>query len=299
VNPILHYANVAHFSLYADGNIVGYITALTDARAKDFGILGFFECENNPTYAAMLFDEAEKFLTQQQRTVCYGPINMTTWQTFRLSFPESNPPYFLEPFSREYYRTLFLEHGFAVEQCNETHVAKAFSSGILDYEQNFETLVAQGFTFDRLDKENASGIIKDIYSLTSSIFAHSYAFYSITLDEFIYNLGQRENMSRNYVYVARDKDGEALGYIFAMPDLFSPKQQTVVFKTMGVKESARGRGIGKSLLYVALRDALSDGNTEVLYSTMSEKSDAIHSLTSAESTLYRKYETYKKEINIC
>ena len=66
-NPFFEHAEAQYFLAWRDGRPVGRISAHVDRRFNDFqqndwGLWGFFECEDDPATAAALLDAAEAWL---------------------------------------------------------------------------------------------------------------------------------------------------------------------------------------------------------------------------------------------
>jgi GNAT superfamily N-acetyltransferase len=82
-NPFFKHAEVEFFLAWRDGQPVGRITAHIDRHFNEFqhhdwGMFGFFECENDPEAAQALLSAAEEWLRARGRDRMVGPMNFTT-----------------------------------------------------------------------------------------------------------------------------------------------------------------------------------------------------------------------------
>jgi GNAT superfamily N-acetyltransferase len=82
-NPFFKHAEVEFFLAWRGGVPVGRITAHIDRHFNEFqhhdwGLFGFFECENDPEVAAALLSTAEEWLRARGRDRMVGPMNFTT-----------------------------------------------------------------------------------------------------------------------------------------------------------------------------------------------------------------------------
>jgi GNAT superfamily N-acetyltransferase len=82
-NPFFKHAEVEFFVAWRGDEPVGRITAHIDRHFKEFqhhewGMFGFFECENDPEVAAALLSTAEEWLRARGRDRMVGPMNFTT-----------------------------------------------------------------------------------------------------------------------------------------------------------------------------------------------------------------------------
>jgi len=82
-NPFFKHAEVEFFLAWRGDEPVGRITAHVDRHFNEFqhhdwGMFGFFECENDPEVANALLSQAEDWLRARGRDRMVGPMNFTT-----------------------------------------------------------------------------------------------------------------------------------------------------------------------------------------------------------------------------
>ena len=82
-NPFFEHAEVEFFLAWRGETPVGRITAHIDRHFNEFqhhdwGMFGFFECENDPEAAAALLSTAEDWLRARGRDRMVGPMDFTT-----------------------------------------------------------------------------------------------------------------------------------------------------------------------------------------------------------------------------
>lgn len=299
-NPFFTYGNAENYFLFDYARVVGHIAAIADARSGKAGYIGFFECENRQQYADMLFEHAARFLERAGKHTCRGPINVSVWHNFRVSYPEDNPPFFLEPFTRGYYRDLFLRNKFSISHRNITTAESIDKTRIKNYRDFYVRSVKNGYSYERVNRKNAHESIAHIYFLTNEIFKGSYSFYTISKEEFLFSIHaiQRhvEAQKPHFISVAKNSKQEPVGFFFAVPDVFNPRLKRLVIKTIGIIPAYRGLGLAEAMLYVAYANAASDGFQALIFSTMSVDNERIRLLTGQNLMPYRKYEVYEKNI---
>lgn len=105
-----------------DGNkFIGRIAAFTNRKYKNkgddvsVGGIGFFDCIDDPTAAALLFDTAKEWLKQKGMEAMDGPINFGErdrwWGVLAEGF---DPPVYCMNYNLSYYKDLFEHYGFEV-----------------------------------------------------------------------------------------------------------------------------------------------------------------------------------------
>ena len=81
-NPWFEHGEAEYFLAWRDGRAVGRITAQVDRILNEFqdnewGLFGFFECEDDPEAAAALLGAAERWLRARGRDRMVGPMDFT------------------------------------------------------------------------------------------------------------------------------------------------------------------------------------------------------------------------------
>jgi GNAT superfamily N-acetyltransferase len=81
--PFFKHTEAEYFVAWRDGRAVGRITAhvdrhLNEFQQNDWGLFGFFECENDPEAASALLAAAESWLRARGRDRMVGPMDFST-----------------------------------------------------------------------------------------------------------------------------------------------------------------------------------------------------------------------------
>src|SRR3954470_17222178 len=82
-NPFFEHAEAEYFLAWRDGEVVGRISAHIDRRLNEFqdndwGLFGFFECEDDQEIANALFDAATDWNRERGRDRVAGPFDFST-----------------------------------------------------------------------------------------------------------------------------------------------------------------------------------------------------------------------------
>jgi GNAT superfamily N-acetyltransferase len=295
-NPFLRFGIWRNFLIKEEGNPVAHISTIIDKRLpSDVGLLGYFDTVNETLYADKAFDVAIEFLTKNQRKIIRGPVNLTTWQGFRVSYPERNPPFLLESFTRSYYRDLFENYGFKAAQKNISTIQKINQTNFDKYEPEYKNLKEQGFVFDTVDNKNLLSSLREIYSLIIGTFRDSWSFVRISLEEFIYNFLYFKT-SASLLYIARDKNKKAVAFFLGALDAYSGNYKRIILKTMGVLPEYQRLGIAHALFYLVYLKGKEENASEFIFSTMRTDNEAIRDITGRTHHIYREYNVYEMAI---
>jgi GNAT superfamily N-acetyltransferase len=116
-NPFFAHAEAQYFLAWRDGRPVGRISAHIDRRfnehqQNDWGLWGFFECEDDPATAAALLDAADEWLRERGRDRMVGPMDFTTNDEAGLLIEgHDRPAIILAPWHHPYYQRLLEDAG--------------------------------------------------------------------------------------------------------------------------------------------------------------------------------------------
>lgn len=102
-----------------DGEVVGTVSAQIDSRYNEHhrrktGLVGFFECVNEPSVAEALLAQAERFLRDQGMEEVVGPASFSFNEELGfLVEGHDDPPAVMMPYTMDYYPELFRQCGYA------------------------------------------------------------------------------------------------------------------------------------------------------------------------------------------
>ncbi|MEM6834322.1 MAG: N-acetyltransferase [Pseudomonadota bacterium] len=117
-SPYYEHADAQFFIVERDGTPIGRISAQIDTLVQKSmgpgtGQFGYFECENDPDVAAMLFSAAEAWLKQKGMDRALGPFNPSINEEVGLLIEGfDRPNALLMPHGHPYYQTLVEENGY-------------------------------------------------------------------------------------------------------------------------------------------------------------------------------------------
>lgn len=118
-NPWFQHSEAEFFIAWRGGRAVGRISAHIDRnfneyQGNDWGLFGWFECDDDSEAASALFDAAAAWLGERGRDRMIGPFSYTTNDECGVLVDGFDvPPSILEPHTPRYYPALFDGAGFA------------------------------------------------------------------------------------------------------------------------------------------------------------------------------------------
>lgn len=297
-NPFIKHGSFQNFIFVKDSEPVAHIcVVLNDHGQQEVGIVGYFDCINDVTVAKEVFATVIEFLKERGMKIILGPIQFTTWQSFRVAASGNSSPFFSEPYNPDYYRNLFENSGFSVVQNSISRVRDIARDGISMVDSEYKRLLSQNFSFDRVSRETASAAMREIYTITSAAFRDTLAFTPISFEEFEYQYcGIEKIVEESVIFVVRNPKGLSVAFCLAVPDMLNKNKKRLVIKTIGVLPGYQDRGIGRAVLYITELAGMIEGYTSFIYSTMRIDNKKIHAMTSETKDVLRTYSVYELKI---
>lgn len=229
-NPFFQHAQVQLFLAYAGDRVVGRISAHIDTnldafQGTEWGLFGFFECEDDPEVATALLDAAEVWLKARGRKNMIGPMDFTTNDECGLLIEgHERPPIILSGWHHRYLQTL-LEGPGAMEKAmdllmwdlqvgNRDRVHEAIWQVADDVEAK-HGIVCRNFV--KKDIEAEVGRFLEVYN---AAWEKNWGFVPLTGEEVRhYAKTLKPVLDENWAMVAEKKDtGEVVGAALTLPD---------------------------------------------------------------------------------
>jgi len=236
---------------------------------------------------------AEDWLKQKGCTHAYGPMNGSTWESYRATLgPQKHATFLNEPTADPNpWRTL----GY-------TEIAR-YASTLAKNKQQVSTsrhrgqeLSSGGWKIKNL--EEAGGLDKlfpQLHALTQESFAKAFAFTPSTLDDFVTRYTPlRALIDPRIVLTAWSPDNVLQGYCFCIPDLKNPYDKEFIVKTLAVHPMARKTGVGSWLVGHAHRVADEAGWTGGGIHALMWAGSHSQKITAHAGKKFREYALFKR-----
>jgi GNAT superfamily N-acetyltransferase len=228
-NPFFEHADAEYFLARRGDRVVGRITAQRDERFQEFqqnqwGMFGFFECEEDPEAAAALLDTAEGWLAAQGCDRMVGPMDFTTNDECGILIEgHERTPIILSPWTFPYYGPLLEGAGLTkamdllmwelyVQNRDKVHPAIWEMAGKVETEHG---IVCRGMR--KRDLENEIQRFMDVYN---AAWEKNWGFVPLTENEVRhYAKTLKPVLDENWAMIAERTDtGEVVGAALTLPD---------------------------------------------------------------------------------
>lgn len=211
------------------------------------GCLGHF-ASSSPTASAALLEAAEARLREAGCTLAVAPMNGNTWRSYRFvtGLRDSRAPFFLEPWNEPAWPEEFRSAGFGALATYSSSLTPLAEDG-RDLAKLEERLAQRGVAIRSIDPARFRDELGSLFELSLAAFADNFLYAPIERSEFLELYGGIEALVvPGFVLLAESASGEAIGFVFALPD--PGERGTLIVKTLAVHPRFRHLGLGSVLV---------------------------------------------------
>lgn len=252
-----------------------------------------------------IFNEIFENLKNDDIEIIIGPLNGTTWNTYRYVTDRGNhPPFLMEPFNEEYYVELFekidfkpLTYYISTIMENMNPVQRGHLSKKIEKLKKFNYY--KDITVKSAENEDLITVLNKVYDLTIEAFKNNFLYSELDREIFLkMYMSYEDKIVKKFFKMLYLKD-ELIGYVFGIPDYaelqYKEKVETMILKTIAISPKYNGKGLGYILIDELVKEAERSGYKNVIYALMHEKniSKNIGLLLGNE---LRKYALFIKEL---
>jgi GNAT superfamily N-acetyltransferase len=226
-NPWFEHGDAQLFLAWRDGRAVGRISAQVDRifnefQGNEWGLFGFFECEDDAEAATALLDAAERWLRARGRDRMVGPADFTLNDECGVLVDGfERPPIILTNWTKPYYPALL--EGVGMVKAMDTLM---WNLEIEDRDRVHPTIwkVAErvetkhGITVRPMRKKDLANEIDRFLEVYNAAWERNWGFSPLTEKEVRhYAKTLKPLLDENWAFIA-EKDGETVGAALTLPD---------------------------------------------------------------------------------
>ena len=233
--------------------------------------LGNYECVNDAMISQNILEVAIKAAKKLNAEYVIGPMNGSTWDTYRFSLHHDAPNIFLEPYHHLYYNEQFQTVGFEL-------ISRYFSSEDTDLKHDFPRVLetekafrAEGVTFKNIGEVDFERELGRLYDFNLSAFQTNFLYTPISKTDFISKYAPVKSIiDSQFLIIAEDKNQALIGFFFCLPDFANTTEKSLVIKTIARHPAPQWRGLGHVIGNFIYKNAVQNGYQSIIHAFMME-----------------------------
>ena len=252
-----------------------------------------------------LFNKIFEELKKEGIETIIGPLNGTTWNTYRYVTEKGNGrPFLLEPWNEDYFVSLFEKLGFKPLAGYISTVMKGMNSnGHKNLDKKIEKLKKFDYYKDirveSAENKNLLTVLNKVYDLTVEAFKNNFLYSELEREIFLkMYMSYEDKIVKKFFKMLYLRD-ELIGYVFGIPDYtelgYKGKIDTIILKTIAVSPEYNGKGMGYILINSLIEEAEKEGYENVIYALMHE-SNVSKNIGLLLGNILRRYTLFIKEL---
>ena len=267
---------------------------------KRIGCIGQFECEDAEA-GRRLLEAACARLAEAGCRRAVGPMDGDTWHAYRLVTGgwEASPRFLLETWNAPEPAEAFSLAGFegwARYSSSELALDEPSEADRQRRERLAARLAARGVSLRPLRPEHFEAELAALYELSLEAFAENFLYTPIDLEAFLALYAPvKGRVPLDFVLVA-ERDGEPLGFVFAVPDALRPDLRRLVVKTLAVHPRHRHLGLGTALVEEAQERARNAGFASAIHALQYESNSSLKITRRQAGRAIREYTLFHRPL---
>lgn len=259
--------------------------------------IGNYECVEDLSISKALIQFVLKDAKTLNVDFVIGPMNGSTWDTYRFSTSNSAANFILEPYHHIYYNDHFKASGFGIIGkyiSNKDSTLKLNHPEVLRRTDEF---VKQGITFRSIVVKDFETELGRLYDFNAEVFKRNFLYTPVSKEAFIKkNLPLKPLLDPEYVLIAEDENKNLVCFFFCLVNHLNMEGKSLIIKSIARHPDKRWSGLGHVLGNKIYQKAVVQGFDYLIHAFMYDDgySKTITKNFSGEN--YKNYHLYGKAI---
>ncbi len=259
--------------------------------------VGNYESVNDANISSALLSHIEKEARENGARFLIGPMNGSTWDSYRFSLHHAYKNFFLEPYHHLYYNQQFIDSGFTI-------IAKYFSS--IDTTLKFDEpdvvvreneLKSAGVFFRTIQLNDYENELKKLYLFNTITFKNNVLYTPLFEEAFIKKYSEAKNfIDEDFVILAEDEQHQVIGYFFCIEDILNTQQKSLIIKTIARHPDKKWKGLGHVIGNMIYKKAVEKNYKSIIHAFMNEAGTSTAISKDFFGNVYKNYALYGKKI---
>lgn len=257
--------------------------------------IGNYESVDDSDIPKELITCAEGIAKRNACRYVIGPMNGSTWDSYRFSMHNDHPNFFLEPYHHLYYNENFISAGYKPVAVYYSMLDRTMDDEKAEVKKREKELIEMGVTFRSIDLDNYEGELDRMHEFSMKAFRNNFLFTPLSLETFRNKYLPLKNfITPGHVLIAQQGE-QTVGLAFCIDDHYS-KEPVLIFKTLARDNNKAYSGLGNVLGNMMTRYAKENGYKAVIHAFMLGTNASRDLSKQYSGEYYKHYQLYGKEL---
>ena len=239
---------------------------------KKCACIGSYESPDDPEISSYLIEHIKAEAKELGAEYLIGPMEGSTWNSYRYSEHNEHPNFFAEPFHHIYYNEHFVHNGFEKIASYSSNLDNGMESSEIDIVQLENHYIEKGVHLRKIDLNNYEEELINICNFSLEAFKRNFLFTPILPEKFAEKyLPLQALLNPDFIWIAEDLSGEMAGLVFCLDNLNDTKSKTLIVKTLARAADSNFKGLGNLLLAKVVLLAKQRGYRSIIHAFMMQQ----------------------------
>lgn len=245
-----------------------------------------YECSDNLTTSQYLLQHAINYCKQKGYSYLLGPMNGSTWNSYRFALEPMTDNIFTEPYHQPYYVNQLEHIGF---QTAATYVTQ-LDSVLKPFEMHVQ--LDPSITFRTLCMQQYEAELKTIFQFCSTIFQNNFLYTTIEEQNFLNKYLALKDVLQPELILLAEHQGELVGLLLAIHDYHCKFEKRLILKTIGRKRGKQYAGVAHELGLRMLQTAQTQKYQHILHAFMHQRNTSKNLSRKFSGEPFRSYKLF-------
>lgn len=274
-----------------------YLNPDIEYDGKKTACIGAYECINDEKIADIFHEIIETFCKELGVKFIIGPMNGSTWESYRISIDNTAPLFLTETLSRNYYNDFFIKWGMQSIATYYSSYTHDLENAILQSTALTEHFEEMGLRIRTIDMNHYEAELALMHPFLNEAFQTNFLYSKISKEHFVEKYATFKNyIQQELVLLAIDKNDQIVGLYFCVEDILNKAEKTVIIKTIARNPDKKYTGLGHWMAQQIYQICISKGYQKIIHAFMKESGTSTSVSNKFLGVPFKLYKLYGKQI---
>ena len=281
------------------GRFAFYENPLLEYKNEKVCTIGSFECVNDNIVSQYLLTSAANIARSKGYKRIIGPMEGSTWNSYRFSLHNEYSNFFMETYHHDYYPNQFENFGFK-SMANYISVLDQLDSSD-DLKENLDEIEngfkKQGALIRNLDLGNLENELYKIAKFNNEAFKDNFLFTPMVEKDFVEKyIKYKQYLNPELIWIVEDENQSIHALSFSIKDFLNTTEESIIVKSLARRKDSKFKGIGLFLATKTRQLAKINGCKSLIHAFILENNASVNISKKFNTDSYKSYSLYCYEL---